>query len=108
MGHHTRRTSPRERDPRSSWRRTRRGLGYDPIAPRERDLQMVLDQDLTGWDEYSELAGVDSLNHEALHLYRLWWELADITVFVAGFRGPHERTDEMVASWEILARRLGK
>jgi hypothetical protein len=76
------------------------------IAPRERDLQMVLDQDLTGWDEYSELAGVDSLNQDALRLYRLWWELADITVFVAGFRGPHERTEDMVASWEILARNL--
>jgi spectinomycin phosphotransferase len=78
------------------------------IAPRERDLQMVLDQGLTGWDEYSELAGVDSLNHEALHLYRLWWELADITVVVAGFRGPHERTEDMVASWEILARNLAR
>lgn len=38
------------------------------IAPRERDLQMVLDEDLTGWDEYSELAGSASLNHDALQL----------------------------------------
>jgi len=76
------------------------------IAPRERDLQMVLDQDLTGWDEYSELARVESLNHEALRLYRWWWELTDIAVFVAGFRQPHERTEDMVAAWEILARNL--
>jgi thiamine kinase-like enzyme len=76
------------------------------IAPRERDLQMVLDQDLTGWNEYSELASGASLNHDALQLYRWWWELADITVFVAGFRQPHERTEDMVASWEILARNL--
>jgi spectinomycin phosphotransferase len=78
------------------------------IAPRERDLQMVLDQDLTGWEEYSELAGVASLNHEALQLYRWWWELADIAVFVAGFRQPHQRTEDMIASWEILARNLAK
>jgi spectinomycin phosphotransferase len=76
------------------------------IAPRERDLQMVLDQDLTGWDEYSESAGVASLNHEALQLYRWWWELADVAVFVAGFRGPHERTEDTLASWKILARNL--
>jgi len=76
------------------------------IAPRERDLQMVLDQDLTGWDEYSELAGVASLNHEAMQLYRWWWELADIAVFVADFRRPHERTEDTLASWEILASNL--
>lgn len=76
------------------------------IAPRERDLQMVLDQDLTGWHEYRELAGVSSLNHDALQLYRWWWDLADIAVFVAGFRRPHERTEDTVASWEILASTL--
>ena len=73
------------------------------LAPRERDLQMVLDQELTGWDEYSELAGVATLNHEALQLYRLWWELSDIAVFVAGFRARHQRTEDMVASWDNLA-----
>jgi spectinomycin phosphotransferase len=78
------------------------------IAPRERDLQMVLDQDLTGWDEYSELAGVASLNRGALELYRTWWELSDIAVFVAGFRGPHERTEDAVASWENLASCLAR
>jgi len=76
------------------------------IAPRERDLQMVLDQDLTGWHEYSEVAGVASLNHEALQLYRWWWQLADIAVFVAGFRRPHERTEDAVACWENLASNL--
>jgi spectinomycin phosphotransferase len=78
------------------------------IAPRERDLQMVLDEDLTGWHEYSELAGVASLNHEALQLYRWWWELADVAVFVAGFRRPHERTEDTVASWENLASCLAR
>jgi spectinomycin phosphotransferase len=78
------------------------------IAPRERDLQMVLDQDLTGWHEYRELAGAASLNHEALQLYRWWWELADIAVFVAGFRRPHERTEDTIASWENLASCLAR
>jgi spectinomycin phosphotransferase len=76
------------------------------IAPRERDLQMVLDQDLTGWDEYSALVGAATLDHDALRLYRSWWDLADVAVFVAGFRRPHERTEDTVASWEVLASNL--
>jgi hypothetical protein len=76
------------------------------IAPRERDLRMVLDQDLTGWDEYSELVGDARLNHDALKLYGWWWDLADIAVFVAGFRRPHERTEDAVASWENLVSNL--
>lgn len=76
------------------------------VAPRERDLHMVLDEDLTGWDEYRELAGEVSLDDDALQLYRRWWHLADIAVFVAGFRRAHERTEDTVASWDILARNL--
>ena len=77
------------------------------IALRERDLHAVLDEDLTSWQEYSEHAGPASLNQDALKLYRWWWNLADIAVFVAEFRRPHERTEDTVASWEILARNLG-
>jgi hypothetical protein len=76
------------------------------IAPRERDLQMVLDEDLTGWDEYSALVGAATLDRDAFRLYRSWWDLADVAVFVAGFRRPHERTEDTVASWEILASNL--
>jgi hypothetical protein len=76
------------------------------LAPRERDLWMVLDADLTGWDEYRKRAGVNSLSHQAFQLYRWWWKLADISVFVADFRRPHERTADTAASWEILAKNL--
>jgi spectinomycin phosphotransferase len=76
------------------------------IAPRERDLWMVLDQDLTGWDEYRELSRAASLNHDALQLYRWWWDLADIAIFVGGFRRAHERTEDTVACWGHLARAL--
>jgi spectinomycin phosphotransferase len=73
------------------------------IAPRERDLRMVLDEDLIGWDEYLSAAGVASLSPEAMELYRRLWDLADIGIYVAGFRRPHERTEDSVASWENLA-----
>ncbi len=76
------------------------------IAPRERDLHMVLDRDLTGWDEYTANAGTTSLNQEAIELYRRWWELSDIGVPVQLFRRPHQRTEDTVASFENLAGNL--
>jgi spectinomycin phosphotransferase len=72
------------------------------IAPRERDLRMVLDRELTGWDEYVAVAGAVSLNQEAIQLYDRWWDLTDIAIFIALFRRPHTRTDDTIASWENL------
>jgi spectinomycin phosphotransferase len=78
------------------------------VAPKERDLWMVLDEELTGWDEYRDVSGAGSLSHEALQLYRWWWDLADVAIFVAGFRRPHERTEDSVACWGHLASSLAK
>ena len=78
------------------------------IAPKERDLWMVLDEELTGWDEYRDRSGADSLNHKALRLYRQGWELADVAIFVAGFRRPHERTEDSAACWGHLSRSLAR
>jgi hypothetical protein len=72
------------------------------IGPPERDLWMVLDRDRTGWDEYREQAGAARLDEEALGLYRERWGLADICVYVAEFRRPHEETADTQASWENL------
>ena len=76
------------------------------VAPRERDLLMVLDDRLTGWDEYIAVVGDVPLDREALELYRRWWRLADIAVFVALFRRPHEEDENTVASFEVLRRNL--
>jgi spectinomycin phosphotransferase len=76
------------------------------VAPRERDLRMVLDRDLTGWAEYVDVAGPVSLNPRALRLYELWWDLADIGIFVEHFRGPHERTEDDLAKWRVLTENL--
>lgn len=64
---------------------------------------MVLDENLTGWDEYIAVAGHASLNQQAMQLYRCWWDLADIGIYIERFRRPHERTEDTVASWENLA-----
>jgi spectinomycin phosphotransferase len=72
------------------------------LAPRERDLRMVLDRDQTGWAEYIEVVGSVALNERALELYRLWWDLAEIAIYVHRFRRPHDRTEDVVASWRYL------
>jgi spectinomycin phosphotransferase len=72
------------------------------IGPPERDLWMVLDRDRIGWDEYREQAGAVRLDEEALGLYRERWGLAEICVYVAEFRRPHEETADTRASWENL------
>jgi spectinomycin phosphotransferase len=76
------------------------------LAPRERDLRMVLDRELTGWDEYVAVAGAASLNQEAIELYRRWWDLAEIGIYIELFRRAHERTEDTIKSWESLAEYL--
>jgi spectinomycin phosphotransferase len=77
------------------------------VAPRERDLHMVLGDDLTGWDEYVAVLPAE-LDETSLRLYRRWWELADITTFVHLFRQPHAHTEQTAASWRVLADNLGR
>jgi spectinomycin phosphotransferase len=76
------------------------------IAPRERDLRMVLDEDLTGWDDYVVAAGQATLNRQAIELYRRWWELADVTTFVDVFRREHAQTEDTAKSWRVLNENL--
>jgi spectinomycin phosphotransferase len=77
------------------------------LAPRERDLQMVLDDDLTGWDEYRAAAGPVDLDPDALGFYRRLWALADIASFTAVLRRPHADTTDMRHAYEALAYYLG-
>jgi Phosphotransferase enzyme family len=76
------------------------------IGPRERDLWMTLDADLTGWDEYREVLGSVRLNEDALGLYRERWALAEICIYVAEFRRPHEETEDTWTSWNALGEYL--
>lgn len=76
------------------------------LAPRERDLRMVLDEDMTGWDEYVAGAGPVELDERAMLLYRTWWDLADTALFVDRFRRPHGRTEDDQASWRALTSYL--
>ena len=77
------------------------------VAPRERDLWWILDEELTGWDEYAAIVGDASLDTDALDLYRQRWDLADIASFVAEFRRPHDEDENTSASFGHLRGYLG-
>ena len=76
------------------------------LAPRERDLWLVLDDELTGWDEYAAVAGDVSLDRETLELSRRWWDLADIAVFTADLRRPHLDSEQSAANFRSLRDNL--
>ena len=72
------------------------------VAPRERDLWWIVDDELTGWDVFAAAAGDVSLDTEAVELYRRRWDLSDIASFVAEFRRPHEDDANTSASFGHL------
>jgi spectinomycin phosphotransferase len=80
--------------------------GWTMLAPRERDLKDILDEDHTGWAEYAAQSGAVAPNPTALELHRKRWALAEIAEYVALFRRPHERTQDTTKSWTNLTAYL--
>lgn len=72
------------------------------LAPPERDLWLLPD---ALHAEYTRRTG-RPVSAAALALYRLWWELADIAVYVTDLRRAHESTEDTAASWTYLNRYL--
>jgi spectinomycin phosphotransferase len=62
------------------------------VAPAARDLWMLR----------PPRAGEDV----ALSVYRLWWDLAEIAIYVEGFRGPHSDSEDMKVAWRGLRHSL--
>jgi spectinomycin phosphotransferase len=73
------------------------------IAPPERDLWLIADDDS---DEviadYTEATGWP-VDPAGLALFRLRWTLADIAAYVDELRGPHQATADTAASLRYLA-----
>ena len=70
------------------------------IAPPERDLWLLGDQ-MT--DAYARATGTDP-RPEVLALYREWWDLADLAIGVARFRGVHHGGQDDLDTWQIIER----
>ena len=89
--------------------RTRAGLclvdwGMTALARPERDLWRVIsgDQDAA---RYSRRTGW-TVNQDALALYRLRWDLDDVTGMLSHIRGPHQQTADTLTTWTELQKTL--
>jgi spectinomycin phosphotransferase len=76
------------------------------IGPPERDLWMVLDADMTGWDEYHAVTHADRPNEEILSLYEERWALAEICEYATLFRQSHNESADTRAALEEFGHYL--
>lgn len=71
------------------------------VAPRERDLWMVLEggMDLAS---YEKEAGNTPRSDHALRLFRMRWDLGEVGTYIAQFHAPHEDDPNTRESWTNL------
>ncbi len=75
------------------------------LAPPERDLWSLVDQDPAVRHHYERAAG-RPLDDNALRAHRLWWDLCEVALFIDDFRRPHGETDDTRTAWHGLCRHL--
>ncbi len=75
------------------------------LAPPERDLWALIDEDSSIADGYTRRSGI-AVEPDATQLYRLWLDLCEIALYVAEFRRPHRDTEDVRVAWRGLAKHL--
>ena len=70
-------------------------------APPERDLWNLAEADASVLADYSALTGT-VIDNDALRLYRLWYDLAEISGYIAWFSGSHGDTADTAEAWQNL------
>jgi spectinomycin phosphotransferase len=75
------------------------------LAPCERDLWMLAVANPGDLEQYAQASG-RSVNPDAIALYRLRWQLDDISLFVDDLRSPHERTGNIEHAWSALVKSM--
>jgi spectinomycin phosphotransferase len=71
------------------------------IAPPERDLWDLIGDDPTIADTYTVRTRT-AVVPEAVEMYRLAWDLAEIAVYTSDFRRPHTDTEDTREAWANL------
>jgi spectinomycin phosphotransferase len=71
------------------------------LAPPERDVWNLAEQGEWVIDGYQAASGV-GIDREALALYRLWYDLAEIGGYLSLFHAPHRETEDAAESWTNL------
>lgn len=72
------------------------------LAPPERDLWALVDEDARVASDYAERSG-RTPDPMALALYRLRWDLTEIALYVRDFRAPHSATEDAELAWSSLS-----
>ena len=71
------------------------------LAPPERDLWALAESDPGLLDAYTAATGT-IIDIDALALYRMWYDLAEISLYVRWFRGSHDDTADAAEGWQNL------
>lgn len=77
------------------------------LAVPERDLWMVSGGDRGVLDAYTDLTG-RAVSEDAPALFRLRWDLDDLTVYLGEFRAPHEETADTRLAWSGFRGAIGR
>jgi spectinomycin phosphotransferase len=71
------------------------------LAPPERDLWALAESDPGLLDAYSATTGT-AIDTDALALYRMWYDLAEISGYIGWFRSGHDDTADAAEGWQNL------
>lgn len=71
------------------------------LAPPERDLRELAETDPAVLTAYTAATGT-VIDHGALALFRMWYDLSEIAGYIGLFRGPHDDTEDTAQSWRNL------
>ena len=71
------------------------------LAPPERDLWALAESDPGVLDAYSAATGT-AIDTDALALYRMWYDLAEISLYLRWFRSSHDDTADAAEGWQNL------
>jgi spectinomycin phosphotransferase len=71
------------------------------LAPRERDLWMLVGDNGEEANVYAEATGHE-LDADAMNFFRLRWDLADIAAFTDLLRSPHRQTEDTAKAYDAL------
>lgn len=77
------------------------------LAPPERDLWMLVDEDERIVDDYETRTGVH-VDDRALELYRLRWSLEEVDEYLWCFHEAHEDSEETQIAWNGLGHYLSR
>jgi spectinomycin phosphotransferase len=70
------------------------------LAPPERDVWSVAESP-ADLERYAEVSG-RAVDASALTLYRLRWDLEEVSIYIDWFRAPHDRSPDTEQAWQDL------